>query len=145
MTLPIRLVGGPGVKLLQPQIVQTITYASVTTATITHSTITVPFGLLRNAHVFMPPGVNYAVRMQLGFNGQVQIPSTNTSDYIIGCGYQHDYPWGIQVARSIDVWAWHWNANPHTVYVRLDVDVGIADEWAKPLNPVSSNPLRLVV
>lgn len=145
MTLPQRLVGGPGVSLRQPQIIETITYPVVTVATITHSTIPVPFGLLRNAHVFMPPGANYSVRMQLGFNGQPQIPSTSGDDYIIGCGIQHDYPWCIQVARDIDVWAWHWNGNPHTVYVRLDIDVGIADEWAKPLNPQTSNPLRLVV
>jgi hypothetical protein len=83
--------------------------------------------------------------MQLGFNGQVQIPSLNTADYIVGSGMEHRYPWGIQVQSAIDVWAWHWNANPHTVYVRLDIDVQAAIDWAKPMPSFNGSSLRELV
>lgn len=138
-------VGGPGVSLRQPQIIRQITYGVVDVGIREHTTIGVPFGLLRSATVFLPPGTNYSVWVQLGFNGQVQIPTLSTDDYIVGSGIEHKFPWGIQVQSSIDVWAWHWNSNPHTIYVKLDIDVQAAIDWAQPLNSVGSNNLRLVV
>lgn len=144
MTLAPR-VGGPGVSLRQPQIVRQITYFAVLAGTIDHTTIEVPHGLLRTATVFMPPGTNYSVWMQLGFNGQRQIPTQSVDDYIVGSGIEHKFPWSIEVQGEIDVWAWHWNANPHTVYVKLDIDVQSAIDWAQPYRPNGISTLRAVV
>jgi hypothetical protein len=114
----------PGVSLRRPTFAKTITYTPHSTATIVHSTIDIGnrVGICRGAKVFMPPGTNYSVRVQLGFNGQRMIPTESADDYIIGSGIVHEFPWGIQVQKLIDVWAWCWNGNAHTIQVTLDID-----------------------
>lgn len=142
MTLPASsLPPNPGVSLRQPQFARTITFTPHATATIVTGTITIGprVAILRKATVFFPPGVNYSVRLQLGFNGQRMIPTEDADDYIIGANPAREFPWGIQVQQSINYWAWCWNANPHTIQVTLDLDYN-------PFIPVRVNPpLRMVI
>jgi len=117
------LPANPGVSLRKPTITKTITYEPHSVAAIEHDTIAIPrIGIVRSVKVFMPPGTNYSVRVQIGFNGQRNIPTESSDDYLIGSGVIHEYPWEIQIQREVDVWAWCWNANPHTISVTLEVD-----------------------
>jgi len=131
----------PGVSLRKPQIAKTITYTAHASATIVTSTIALPqLAIARRAKIFMPPGTNYSVRIQLGFNGQRMIPTESTADYIIGSGIVHDFPWEIQVQRQVDVWAWCWNANPHTIQITIDLDY---TPFIPAVNPITQ--LRRVI
>lgn len=140
MTLPAPLPPNPGVSLRRPQFARTITFAAHSTATVETGTITIGprVCIVRRLSLFMPPGTNYSVRMQFGFNGQQMIPTVDANDYIIGSGVVHEYPWDIQVQGSINYWAWCWNANPHTVQVTLDLDYNpfIPQRQPQPLRQV---------
>lgn len=140
MTLP-GLPPNPGVSLRKPVFAKTITYAPHAVAAVEHSTIDIGerVAIVHGAKVFMPPGTNYSIRIQLGFNGQRMIPTESADDYIIGSGMIHDYPWEIQVQKRVDVWAWCWNANPHTIQVTLDLD------YNPFIPPKVAAPLRLVI
>lgn len=141
MTLPGQLPANPGVSLRQPQITRTITYDPTSPAAIVHSTIDIGarIAIVRNATVFFPPGVNYSVRLQLGFNGQRMIPTEDADDYIIGANPARTFPWNIQVQYDIDVWAWCWNSFAHTIQVTLDLDYN-------PFIPAPQpQPLRVVI
>lgn len=122
--LPGGLPANPGVSLRQPQYTKTITFTPHTTATIVTGTIDIGprVAIIRKLTVFYPPGVNYSVRMQFGFNGQQMIPTIDADDYIIGANPAREFPWNIQVSHAIDYWAWCWNGNAHTVSVTLDLD-----------------------
>lgn len=124
MTLPGPLPYNPGVSLRERTIAKTILYAPHSAATVVTSTISIGARVtwVRQAKVFMPPGTNGSVRIQLGFNGQRMIPTIDPDDYIYGSGVVHVYPWNIQVSGSVNVWAWCWNANQHEVQITLDLD-----------------------
>lgn len=133
MTLQFnQFVGGKGVSLRQRTVITTITYPAVTTQTPAHRQIVVPNSNILRAQVFLAPGANYSVFMQLGFNGQRMIPSDNIDDYIIGSGIAHTFDWGIDAYGPVDVWAITNNAFDHTVYVRLDLDLQAVIDYAQP-------------
>lgn len=127
-----RFVGGKGVSLRQRTVIRSITYPAVTVQTAAHQTITVPASNLVRGSVFMAPGCNYSVFLQLGFGGQRMIPSENADDYIIGSGIVHSFEWGIDAYGPVDVWALTNNAFPHTIYVRLDLDLEAPIRYAQP-------------
>lgn len=135
------LPANPGVSLRQPQFARTITFTPHSVATVVQGTISIGarVAIVRKAQIFMPPGTNYSVRVQLGFNGQRMIPTESTADYIIGSGIVHEFPWNIQCQHQIDYWAWCWNANPHTIQITLDIDYN-------PFIPTKApTPLRAVI
>lgn len=124
---------------LVPVITRTITYSVHATATIEHSTIDIPReAVVRQVRIFMPPGTNYSVRLQVGYGGKRYIPSTDSTDYVIGSGFEHRYPWDMPVRNPVDVWAWCWNGNPHTITVSLDLDY-------KPILRAAQPKLRQVI
>lgn len=125
-------VGGKGVSLRQRTIVRKITYTAVTVETAAHTTISIPNSNIKRAQVYMAPGANYSLFLQLGFNGQVQIPSDNPNDYIIGPGIAHTFEWGIDAFGPVDVWSLRDNAFPHTIYIRLDLDLQAIIDYAQP-------------
>lgn len=127
-----RFVGGKGVSLRQRTIIRKLTFPAVTVETPAHTTITVPASNITRAQVYLPPGTNYSLFLQLGFNGQVQIPSDDPDDYIIGPGIAHTFEWGIDALAPIDVWSLRNNAFPHTVYVRLDCNLQAMIDYAQP-------------
>jgi hypothetical protein len=108
---------------LVPVVVETITYAPHAAATVEHSTIAVPReAVVRQVRVFMPPGTNGSVRLQVGYLGRRYVPTTDTDDYIYGSGFEHRYPWDMPVTKEVDVWAWCWNSYSHEITVSLDLD-----------------------
>lgn len=121
MTIAAR-VGGPAVTVKQPVVAKLLTFAARTTASIDHILIDVPYAVCQRVRIFLPPGVNYRVQLQIGFNGSRMLPTANLNDYIAGPGFMHEYPWGIPVQKQIDVWALCNNRFPHTVYVAFDLD-----------------------
>lgn len=123
MTTFSRYVGGPAVSERLPVIATALTYAARATPSTDHDTITVPYGVVNQVRIFMPPGTNYSVQLQVGFNGKPMIPSTDPDTYIVGSGFLHVYPWGIPVQGAVDVWGLCDNAYPHTVYIALDMDL----------------------
>lgn len=133
MTVQInQYVGGKGVSLRQRTVVRKLTLTAVTAETAAHTTISIPNCNIKSAQVYLAPGANYSVFVQLGYGGTRMIPSDNANDYIIGPGIAHTFQWGIDAYGPVDVWTLRNNAFDHTIYVRLDLDLQAVIDYAQP-------------